>query len=258
VRAAADGRVGPGATILLAEDDLVLAAMLVDGLRHAGYSVWHATSAAEATLLADEVSPDLIVLDLILPDGNGLILCAELKARVGVPIVVCSASKRLDDPVLSLKLGADDFVRKPFRLPELLARIEAALRRAGRGRATGPAEAAPPRQRRVGELVLDPARREARVGDRVLPLTPTEYRLLGALASRPTEVVTRDELARLIWGQRDAATDEALAVHMRRLRAKLDAEAPNGPTLATLRGFGYRLGQAPRVGAPPRTSPDVD
>jgi DNA-binding response OmpR family regulator len=248
------------ATILLVEDDLGLATMITDGLEHAGYRVWHARNAAESELLADEARPDLVVLDLILPDGSGLLLCANLKARIGVPVVICSASRREEDAVLSLKLGAEDFVRKPFHLPELLARIETALRRAvprgGAGGPSGPAGGSSPRHQRIGGLVVDRARREARIGDRPLPLTPTEYRLLCALASRPDEVVDRDELARLIWGQHDAATDEALAVHMRRLRAKLDLEAPSGPVLTTLRGFGYRLTHRPRRGAPPaeRTS----
>jgi DNA-binding response OmpR family regulator len=238
------------ATILLAEDDLALAAMIADGLEHAGYRVWQASNAAETDLLADEVHPDLVILDLILPDANGLVLCSNLKARLDVPVIICSASRRAEDSILGLKLGADDFVRKPFQLPELIARIEAALRRCDRvGGASGGGGADPPRHQRVGELVIDRAQREARVGDRVLPLTPTEYRLLSALASRPNEVVTRDEMAQLIWGQHDASTDEALAVHMRRLRAKLDLEAPAGPILTTLRGFGYRLTHAPRHGA---------
>ncbi|HEY3107502.1 MAG TPA: response regulator transcription factor [Chloroflexota bacterium] len=238
------------ATVLLAEDDLALATMTIDGLEQAGYRVWHARNAAEAELLADEARPDLVVLDLILPDGSGLLLCVNLKARLGVPVIICSASRREEDAVLSLKLGAEDFVRKPFHLPELLARIETALRRAApRGYPGGPAGGSPPRQQRIGELVVDPARREARIGDRRLPLTPTEYRLLCALASRPDEVVARDELARLIWGQHDAAIDEALAVHMRRLRAKLDLEVPSGPVLTTMRGFGYRLSDRGRRGA---------
>jgi DNA-binding response OmpR family regulator len=230
-----------GATILLAEDDQALATMVKDGLEHAGYRVWHAVSAAETELLADEVRPDLVVLDLILPDASGLVLCASLKTRLDVPVVICSASRRAEDTVLGLKLGADDFVRKPFRFSELLARIEVALRRGGRGGASAPSGPSAPRHQRVGELVIDRGLREARVGDRALPLTPTEYRLLSALASHLNEVVSRDDLSDLIWGQHDPSTDEALAVHMRRLRAKLDLEAPAAPTLTTMRGFGYRL-----------------
>jgi DNA-binding response OmpR family regulator len=237
-------------TVLLAEDDLALASMLVDDLEEAGYRVWQAGNAAEAELLADEVQPDLVVLDLILPDGSGLVLCAKLRARLGAPIIVCSASRREEDVVLSLKLGADDFLRKPIRLPELVARMERALRRGGTWSTTAGVHAGapsaiarppPPRQQRIGELVVDPARREVRVGEQPLPLTPTEYRLLCALAARVDEVVGREELAELIWGQHDPGTDEALAVHMRRLRAKLDLGAPDGPSVTTMRGFGYRL-----------------
>src|SRR5262245_45014871 len=159
-----------GPTILLAEDDDALATMVADGLEHAGYRVWRAASAAETELLADEVRPDLVVLDLILPDANGLVLCANLKARLGVSVVICSASRRAEDSILGLKLGADDFVRKPFKLSELLARIEVALRRSGRGGHSSPSAPAAPRHQRIGELLIDRALREARVGERALPL----------------------------------------------------------------------------------------
>jgi DNA-binding response OmpR family regulator len=234
--------------ILLVEDELPLAQMLQDALEAKGYRVWHATTAAGGEALLDEVRPDLVICDLLLPDASGLVLCADLAKRADAPIVVCSGTKRRDDRVLSFKLGADDFIPKPFDVTELLARIEASLRRAARRK-----PAAPPPERareRVGTLAIDRTRCRVTVGGREVALTPTEYRLLCALVERPNAVFSRQELAERIWGTHDAGIDRSLDVHMRRLRAKLrsaaGAAAP-APPLVTLRGFGYQL-----VHDPPR------
>ena len=226
-------------TILLAEDDPIVAGLLVDVLTAKGYCVWHATSGAEAEAMVGEVHPDLIVLDLMLPDTNGLVLCATLRAGSHVPIIICSGTKRKDDPVLGLKLGADDFVAKPFSIHELLARIEVALRRVA-GRAPAPATA-PPSGQHVGNLAIDRAHCQVLLGGKPLHLTPTEYRLLCALADRPGEVVSHQELAKQVWGTYDWGVGRSLEVHMRRLRARLAAGPVPPPALVTLRGFGYKL-----------------
>ena len=116
------------AHILLVEDDSRLAAMVSDALHDRGYTVWHVDRGSEAEAAVDQLRPDVIVLDLILPDRNGLVLCANLKRRASVPAIICSATKRNDDAVIGLQLGADDFLPKPFSLDELQARIEIALR----------------------------------------------------------------------------------------------------------------------------------
>ena len=226
-------------TILLAEDDPSLARLLMDVLTTKGYCAWHATSGAEAEAMVAEVRPDLIVLDLLLPDTNGLVLCANLRAQPNVPIIICSGTKRKDDPVLGLKLGADDFVAKPFSVHELLARIEVALRRVV-GRASPPA-AAPLSDQQVGNLVINRAHCQVLLGGQPLHLTPTEYRLLCALADRPGEVVSPEELAKRVWGTYDWGVGRSLEVHMRRLRARLVAGPVPPPALVTLRGFGYKL-----------------
>jgi DNA-binding response OmpR family regulator len=225
--------------ILLVEDDVVLAAMLGDALGSRRYCVWHAGSAAEAEALLERVEPDLILIDLMLPDKNGLVMCADLRARLGAPIIICSATRRKDDPVLGFKLGADDFVGKPFSVDELAARMELALRRAGSPRAT---ESPPrPSTQRIGDLVIDPARCRVTLAGEPLHLTPTEYRLCCALASHLDAVVSRRELAERVWGHADAGIISSLDVHMRRLRAKLKAGARPGPHVAVVRGFGYQL-----------------
>ena len=118
----------PPAQVLLVEDDLGLAAMLSDALRDRGYTVWHVDRGSEAEAAVAQLRPDVIVLDLILPDRNGLVLCANLKRRGSVPVIVCSATKRKDDAAISLHLGADDFLPKPFSLDELQSRIDIVLR----------------------------------------------------------------------------------------------------------------------------------
>jgi DNA-binding response OmpR family regulator len=222
--------------ILLVEDDLGLASMLSDALRAWGYTAWHVESAADAEAALDPVHPDLILLDLMLPDSNGLITCAKLKARAGAPVIICSATKRKDDAALGFQLGADDFLRKPFSLDELRARIGLALRRG-----VSPPIDQGTQVERVGRLTIDTTRCVATVDDKVLYLTPTEYRLLAALASRANQVFSRHELAERIWGCADDGVIRSLDVHMRRLRVKLSAAADTAPNLVTRRGFGYQL-----------------
>ena len=231
--------VGPGRpNVLLIEDDAGLAAMLSDSLVAKHYCVWHAANSAEAEALLEQFRPDLIIIDLMLPDRNGLLLCTELKARAAAPIIVCSATKRKDDAALAFRLGADDFVAKPFSVDELEARMAQALRRA----APPPPPSSPGQGvQRLGDLVIDRARCQVTVGGAAVQLTPTEYRLLCELAARPREVVSRRELADSVWGFHDAGIVRSLDVHMRRLRAKLSSGLARGPTVATRRGFGYEL-----------------
>jgi DNA-binding response OmpR family regulator len=226
-------------TVLLIEDDAELAAMLSDTLGARGYRVWHATTAADAELVLDRARPDVIIVDLMLPDRSGLVLSADLKVRLGVPLIICSATKRKDDPVLGLKLGVDDFIAKPFSVDELQARLEAALQRAKSARAAAMLATSAPQQ--IGSLLLHRAECRATLGDHSLPLTPTEYRLLCAMASRPHEVLSREALADEVWGAHDVGIIHSLDVHMRRLRSKLQASSVPGPRVATRRGFGYQL-----------------
>ena len=247
-------------TILLAEDDPDVAGMLVDLLQAKGYVVSHAANGAQAEALAADVAPDLVIVDLLLPDANGLVLCADLKQRTGAPVVVCSGSKRRDDPVLSFKLGADDFISKPFAPAELLAGVEAVRRRAGEPERAGRPQSAPQSTAGsaaaaeviIGKLAIDAARCRVTLHGKELHLTPNEYRLLLALASRPDQVVSRKELTESVWGSDDLYAARNLDVHMSRLRAKLAAAgSSNEPALLTVRGFGYRLAsRAERASAP--------
>jgi DNA-binding response OmpR family regulator len=226
--------------ILLVEDDAGLATMVADVLQARGYSVWRAESGCQATRVADEIRPDVIVLDLMLADGNGLTVCSELKHHVGCAVIICSATRRRDDAVIGFQLGADDFLRKPFTVDELNARIDLALQRQLRLPST--AQSSHARVQRVGSLTVDHSRCEATTDGQVVPLTPTEFRLLSAVTARAGEVVSRQELAEGIWTATDEGVIRSLEVHMRRLRSKLASAAPS-TRLVTRRGFGYELVQ---------------
>ncbi len=228
-----------GATILLVEDDAATVAMLTDVLESTGYRVRSAPTGAAARALVEQLPPDLIILDLVLPDEDGLVLCSVLKSMADVPVVICSGTQRRRDAFLSLKLGADDFIAKPFDVYDVVARIEVLLRRAAQhhsgelGGARGPI--------RIGELMIDHSLHAVTLGDAALQLTPTEYRLLTVLAGRPDQVVPRDTLAKLVWGDPDTGNSRTIDVHVGRLRVKLSQGGPLAPQIVSVRGFGYKL-----------------
>ena len=255
------------ANILVIEDDASLARTFQEILEGEDYDVTLATTAAEARAAIEQRPPDLILTDLVLPDADGLILCADLKSKIGVPVIVVSGTVRKRDAVLALKLGADDFIPKPFDVDELLSRIDSALRRTGAERGVAPttpphaalgrwrgsgeaARGAPTNAQSesvstVGALTLERARKRATFNGREIPLTPTEYRLLSALISRPDEVLSRRDLAQLVWGYEDASVGRSIDVHIHRLRTKLQRAQEQGglpgPSVISVRGFGYKL-----------------
>ena len=232
---------GQGATtIMLVEDDHAVAQTLIDALESSGYRVWLAETGADAKTLLEQTRPDLIILDLMLPDVDGLVLCSGLKAIADVPIVICSATPQRRDAILGLKLGADDFIAKPFDIYELEARVEAVLRRTTQTRVADQSPS-PPDHIRVGELVIDRSRRRVTLGGEPIQLTPTEYRLVSALASRPDEILSRDDLATLVWGYQDASSGRTIDVHIRRLRVKLGSGPVPAPAIVAVRGFGYKM-----------------
>jgi two-component system, OmpR family, response regulator CpxR len=171
------------------------------------------------------------VLDLSLPDDDGLALCIDLKAAADVPILICSATRRRGDTILGLRLCADDFVAKPCDLDEFVERVGALLRARPHADRPGPVD--------ESALVLDRARRQARLGARAVPLTPAEYEMLAALAERAGEVVPRSELARAVHGASDRG--RGLGMTVLRLRAKLAGLGSDPPRIETERGRGFVL-----------------
>jgi len=239
------------AVILLVEDDAALAEMLRDRLSMKDREVWLAETGAEAEALSEQIRPDLVIIDLMLPDTNGLVLCANLRERFTGPIIICTASKRPEDPVLGFKLGANDFVQKPFRIDELKARIDAHLRQPARSSAASAPTASPAADEAVqviGPLAIDRARCRVTQGGAPMHLTPTEYRLLSVLADRPNHVLSSKELAERVWGAHDTSICRSLEVHLRRIRAKLKNGPATPPMLTARRGLGFELAWEPPDG----------
>lgn len=222
--------------VLVVDDEKQIHRFLAPALEAAGYEPLRAETAAEGLRLAAERSPALILLDLGLPDGDGKLAIPKLRGFTEAPIVILSARDQEADKVAALDAGADDYVEKPFALGELLARIRAALRRAGR-----PAVDAPETIIRAGGLEVDFARRTARIGeDEPLKLTPREWDLLAALVrGGEGRVMTHRQLLTAVWGPAHAEETQYLRVYVGHLRQKLGTEAR---LIRTEPGVGYRFG----------------
>ncbi len=226
------------ANILLVEDDADTARALSKALEVSGYKVTAVDTGLEAKAIIEHIHPDLILLDLMLPDTDGLVLTTAIKSLTQAPIIICSARTEQVDRVLGLKLGADDFIAKPFDLDELEARIEAVLRRAARVRET---PQVPSDQIRVGEMVIAQARGTVTLAGQPVHLTPTEYRLLVALSTHIDEVLSRETLGQIVWGYQDLGTGHLIDVHIGRLRLKLRRASRSAPVIITVRGRGYTI-----------------
>jgi two-component system response regulator RegX3 len=217
----------PGVKILVVEDETAIAKPLAEGLRREGFDVACAATGAEALAAAE---PDLVLLDLRLPDVDGLDVCRRVRERSRVPIIIVSARGEEADRVVGLELGADDYIVKPFGLRELIARIRAVTRRAG---ANGPQEPV----LRAGELEVDERARRARVGGRELELTPKEFDLLAALARDPGAAISRRRLLEEVWQTSWLGSSKTIDVHVAALRRKLGDPG----WIETVRGVGFRL-----------------
>jgi DNA-binding response OmpR family regulator len=225
------------AKILIVEDDEVIAKGMASHLAAAGFEPsWVSNGVAGLARLRYE-QPDVCVVDLMLPalDGWKLIESAR-SAGIGTPIVVVSARGSEDDRVHTLELGADDYLVKPFSMRELVARVGVAARRGPRAQPTEPGEVI-----ELEELRVDPESVQAYLDGRSAGLTPTEFRLLYALAQESPRVVTRDELLQQIWGRRLTRRDRTVDVFVRKLREKIDARAPRHAFVHTRYGVGYKL-----------------
>jgi two-component system KDP operon response regulator KdpE len=222
--------------ILVVEDEPQMRRFLRTSLRAHGYQVVEAATAREGLAQAAGRTPDVVLLDLGLPDAEGLDVARTLRARGRTPIVVLSARGREQDKVAALDLGADDYLTKPFGLGELLARLRVALRHAG-----APGSSPEATSFEVGPLRVDFAeRRVFRAGEEV-HLTPTEYRLLAALVRQAGRVLTHRQLLETVWGANYADQTHYLRVYMAQLRHKLEPDPARPRLLTTEPGVGYRL-----------------
>ena len=219
--------------ILIVDDDSELVALLAEYLEREGFAVLSAGDGELGARRALEESPDLVVLDVMLPGVNGFEALRRIRERAGVPVVMLSARGEEVDRVVGLELGADDYLPKPFSPRELAARIRAVLRRARAG--TDPAAPLA-----VGDLELDAGARRVRRGGEGIELTGTEFTLLERLLREAGAVVRREELYRDVLGRRSSAFDRSLDVHVSALRRKLGPLPGGGERIKTLRGVGYQ------------------
>lgn len=223
-------------TVLVVEDEPQLRRFIRAALDAHGYHVIEASRVSEVTLMVTSHNPALILLDLGLPDGDGIDLCRALREWSRAPIIVLSARGREEDKVTALDAGADDYLTKPFGVNELLARLRVALRHRAASE-TGATE----RAYAFGELRIDAVRREVRLGETELHLTPTEYKLLLLLARNAGKVLTHQQILRDVWGPGYATRTHYVRVHMAELRKKVERDPARPKWLVTEPGVGYRL-----------------
>ena len=224
------------ANILLVEDEPAIQELIAFNLTQAGHHVLRAASAENAMTLVKNALPDLILLDWMLPGASGVEFAKKLRADErtrGVPIIMLTARTDTADVVRGLESGADDYIVKPFNPKELVARIRTRLR---------PGTAADSETLRVGDVVVDVAAHEVRRGNEAIALTPLEFELLVALASKPQQVFSREMLLEQVWGYHYKADTRLVNVHVQRLRAKVEIDPDNPKIVSTVRGVGYRAG----------------
>jgi two-component system KDP operon response regulator KdpE len=220
--------------VLVIEDEAQMRRFLRASLSSNGYQVIEAETGEAGVAQAAARSPELILLDLGLPDVDGLVVTERLRGWAKTPIIVISARGKEEDKINALDAGADDYLTKPFGVGELLARIRVALRNTARGQSGSS-------QFSVGELKIDLARRQVLVGDKEVHLTPIEYKLLAVLVKHAGRVITHRQLLREVWGPTSSDQTQYLRVYMGHLRHKLEKN-PNRPQyLTTEPGVGYRL-----------------
>jgi DNA-binding response OmpR family regulator len=224
--------------ILIIEDDPAVGRSLRTGLEREGYTVTWQQTGADGVSFAREHQPQLIILDVRLPDGSGFDVCRQLR-RLGLrqPIMMLTVQRDEVDKILGLEMGADDYLTKPYKLGELRARVRALLRRA-----YGELSAADANRMYVGDLVIDHTRGQVSRGNRVLNLSPTEFRLLSYFARHPGQAMTRAQLLDAVWGYDAEVEDEnTVTVSIRRLREKIELDPAQPVLILTVPGIGYRL-----------------
>ena len=221
--------------VLVVDDDAALSEMLGIVLRGEGFEPVFCADGSEALGAFRESKPDLVLLDLMLPGRDGIDVCRAIRAESGTPIVMLTAKSDTVDVVVGLESGADDYVVKPFKPKELVARIRARIRRN---------DEAPAQVLVVGDLEIDVTGHTVKRAGEALSLTPLEFDLLVCLARKPGQVFTREVLLQEVWGYRHAADTRLVNVHVQRLRAKVERDPERPDIVLTVRGVGYKAGPA--------------
>jgi DNA-binding response OmpR family regulator len=230
-------------SLLMIEDDVRLAQMVSDYLSQSGMAVKHAVDGASGLAALQDQHPDLVILDLMLPDTDGLDICRRIRALPGslakVPVLMLTAKGDPMDRIIGLEIGADDYLPKPFEPRELLARIRAVLRRRGDGNGAGADTASGNAPLRFGTLEIDRDARTVSVAGKEAELTSYQFDLLVAMAERAGRVLTRDQIMEAVRGRELEAFDRSIDVHMGRIRAAIEVDVKNPKRILTVRGVGY-------------------
>ena len=219
--------------ILVVDDDQAISEILGIVLRAEGFEPFFCSDDAKAMDSFHQHNPDLVLLDLMLPGRDGIDICRAIRKESGVPIVMLTARSDSQDIVTGLESGADDYIVKPIKNKELIARIRARLRKI---------EAPTAQELKIGDLVIDVAGHVVKRGDEVLPLTVLEFKLLTTLAKRPWQVFTREVLLQDVWEYQHSADTRLVNVHVQRLRAKVEKDPERPEIVLTVRGVGYKAG----------------
>jgi two-component system response regulator MtrA len=223
-----------GQRILVIEDDQSIAEIVGILLRAEGFEVSYCADGNQALNAFQVVNPDLVLLDLMLPGRDGIEICRAIRESSGIPIVMLTARSDTNDVVTGLEAGADDYIVKPIKNEELIARIRARLRNI---------EAPAVNEISVGDLVIDVAGHGVKRGEINIPLTVLEFKLLVTLAKRPWQVFSREALLEEVWEYQHAADTRLVNVHVQRLRAKIEIDPEHPEIVVTVRGVGYKAGQ---------------
>ena len=224
---------GPRGRVFVVDDDLALAEMLGIVLRGEGFEPIFCSDGSAALGVFRKSRPDIVLLDLMLPGKDGVDVCRLIRAESGTPIVMLTAKSDTVDVVVGLEAGADDYIVKPFKPKELVARVRARMRRS---------EDSAPAELHIADLIIDVAGHSVRRGELNLSLTPLEFDLLLCLARKPGQVFTREALLEEVWGYRHSADTRLVNVHVQRLRAKIEHDPERPDIVLTVRGVGYKAG----------------
>jgi DNA-binding response OmpR family regulator len=234
----------PRVRALVVDDEQALVRVVAAYLERDGFDVVTAGNGLEALRLARETSPDVVVLDVMMPGIDGIEVCRQLRTFSDAYVIMLTARAEEIDTLVGLSVGADDYMTKPFSSRVLVARIRTMMRRPRTGSASpgGPGSPDTERQRRFGELVIDPEAREVWLGDQLIELTPIEFNLLEVLSSRPGTAFSRARLIERVWGPGWFGEERVVDIHLGHVRRKLDDDVEAARYIRTVRGVGYRMG----------------
>lgn len=224
-------------TILVVDDEPAFRIALEQALRKEGFVIHTANDGEQALVLFDQVHPDIVLLDVMLPRMSGVDVCRYIRTKSDAPVIMVSAKSEEIDAVVALEVGADDYITKPYRLRELIARMRTVLRRAGAGVALKEQDT----DLEVGPVSLDRERHEVKLHGQTVDLPLKEFQLLAELMQQAGYVVTRDDLINRVWGYDYIGDTKTLDVHIKRLRSKIEVDPGDPLLITTIRGLGYKM-----------------